>query len=101
MYKRQGEHVITGTVFQRPVRKGEEPVAGGVSDADYRYPVAIGGALVVLVNPFLVVICLLKFIAQSGKDVELSQWQAVVDEAGEHRLFDAVVGIGGEAALEK
>ena len=54
-----GEHVITGTVFQRPVRKGEEPVAGGVSDADYRYPVAIGGALVVLVNPFLVVICLL------------------------------------------
>ena len=96
-----GEHVITGTVFQRPVRKGEEPVAGGVSDADYRYPVAIGGALVVLVNPFLVVICLLKFIAQSGKDVELSQWQAVVDEAGEHRLFDAVVGIGGEAALEK
>jgi len=57
--------------------------------------------LVVLVNPFLVVICLLKFIAQSGKDVELSQWQAVVDEAGEHRLFDAVVGIGGEAALEK
>lgn len=68
-----GEHIIAGTVFQRTVRKGEEPVAGSVSDADYRYPVAIGGALVVLVNPFLVVICLLKFIAQSGKDVELSQ----------------------------
>ena len=61
-----GEHVITGTVFQRPVRKGEEPVAGSVSDADYRYPVVVDGALSVLVNPFLVVICLLKFIAQSG-----------------------------------
>ena len=96
-----GEHIIAGTVFQRTVRKGEEPVAGSVSDADYRYPVAIGGALVVLVNPFLVVICLLKFIAQSGQDVEFSQRQDVVDESGEHRLFDAVVGIGGEAALEK
>lgn len=61
-----GEHIVAGTVFQSAVGKGEKPVAGGISDADYRYPVAIGGALTVLVNPFLVVICLLKFISQSG-----------------------------------
>lgn len=68
-----GEHVIAGTVFQRPVRKGEEPVAGGISDTDYRYPVAVDGTLSVLVDSFLIVVCLLVFIAQSGKDVELSQ----------------------------
>ena len=61
-----GEHVIAGTVFQSAVRKGEKPVSGSVSDADYRYPVVVDGALSVLVTPFLVVICLLKFIAQSG-----------------------------------
>ena len=61
-----GEHVIAGTVFQRPVRKGEKPVAGSVSDADYRYPVVVDGALSVLMESFLVVICLLIFIAQPG-----------------------------------
>ena len=60
------EHVIAGTVFQSAVRKGEKPVSGSVSDADYRYPVVVDGALSVLVNPFIVVICLLKLISQSG-----------------------------------
>ena len=55
----------------------------------------------VLVDSFLIVVCLLVFIAESGQNVEFSQRQAVVEEAGEHRLFDAVVGISGEAALEK
>lgn len=68
-----GEYVIAGTVFQRPVRRGEEPVVGGIFGTDYRYPAAVDGALSVLVDSFLIVVCLLVFITQSGQDVEFSQ----------------------------
>lgn len=57
-----GEHAVAGTVFQGAVRKGEKPVTGSVVEADYRYPVAIGGALPVLINSFLVVVRLLEFV---------------------------------------
>ena len=58
-----GEHLVTRAVFYCPVRKAERPVSGSVCDANNRYPVPIRGALLFLVDPFLVVVCLLEFIA--------------------------------------
>lgn len=94
-----GKHAVIRAEFQGSVGECEEPVARCIVDAYYRYPVPISRTLPVLMDSFLIIIRLLKFIAQACREVEFSQWQAVVEEAGEHGLPDAVVGVGGEAVL--